>query len=274
MTGGVLDVVIPTSPAEAVTAFGDGDGVTVLAGGTIVMPELTHGRLKPDKVLMLARSGLDTIERDGGTVTIGAACSVGGAPGAGRASRDRGASHVADGEIRAQATVGGNLCAGPGADAPRGDLQAPLIVLDARVRSIGKGGERTEPVEDFLAGGAGRTARCSTSPTTRRTARRPTLPSGGRTRTTTRSSAVAGAKVGRRAPHRRHRRRLRTAVRLASVEQSGAAEDALADVDPPDDALASAWYRKTVLPTLVVPRAQRSRLRRTADEADRQRRRA
>ena len=76
MPGGVLDVVIPTSPAEAVTALGDGDGVTVLAGGTIVMPELTHGRLKPDKVLMLARSGLDTIERDGGTVTIGAACSV------------------------------------------------------------------------------------------------------------------------------------------------------------------------------------------------------
>ena len=33
--------MIPTTPDEAVAAFGDGDGVTVLAGGTIVMPELT-----------------------------------------------------------------------------------------------------------------------------------------------------------------------------------------------------------------------------------------
>ena len=42
------------------------------------------------------------------------------------------------------------------------------------------------------------------------------------------------------------------AVRLSSAEQSGEASDALNDVDPPDDALASAWYRKTVLPTLVT----------------------
>ena len=61
-----LDVMIPTTPEEAVAAFGEGDGITVLAGGTIVMPELTHGRLKPGKVLMLGRSGLDKITREGG----------------------------------------------------------------------------------------------------------------------------------------------------------------------------------------------------------------
>jgi carbon-monoxide dehydrogenase medium subunit len=248
MPGGVLDVVIPTSPAEAVTAFGDGDGVTVLAGGTIVMPELTHGRLKPDKVLMLARSGLDTIERDGGTVTIGAACSV-----AALQELDEplatAARHIADGEIRAQATLGGNLCAGPGADAPRGDLQAPLIVLDARVRSIGKGGERTEPVEGFLAGGA--SGRLLLDVAYDEADRKTAYAAVWRPHTHHYSIlAVAGAKAGDElriavtgaAPQ---------AVRLASVEQSGSAEDALADVDPPDDALASAWYRKAVLPTLV-----------------------
>ena len=41
-----LDVMIPTNPTEAVAAFGDGAGVTVIAGGTIVMPELTYGRLE------------------------------------------------------------------------------------------------------------------------------------------------------------------------------------------------------------------------------------
>ena len=49
--------------------------------------------------------------------------------------------------------------------AQRGDLGAPLIALGARVRSTGKGGERTEPVEDFLAGdrAAGSCSRSSTT---------------------------------------------------------------------------------------------------------------
>jgi carbon-monoxide dehydrogenase medium subunit len=249
MTGGVLDVVIPTTPEEAVTAFGDGSGVTVLAGGTIVMPELTHGRLKPDKVLMLARSGLDKVSRDSGTVTIGAAVSVSALEALDEPLATA-ARHVADGEIRAQATVGGNLCSGPGADAPRGDLQAPLIVLGARVRSTGKGGERTEPVEDFLAGGAaGRLVLdVSYDEADRKTAYEAVW----RPHTHHYSIlAVAAAKTGDdvriavtgAGPN---------AVRLTSVEQSGAAEDALKDADPQDDALASAWYRKTVLPKLVT----------------------
>jgi CO/xanthine dehydrogenase FAD-binding subunit len=249
MIAGVLDVVIPTTPEEAVAAFGDGSGVTVLAGGTIVMPELTHGRLKPDKVLMLARSGLDKVTREGGTVTIGAAASVSALEELDEPLATA-AKHVADREIRAQATVGGNLCAGPGADAPRGDLQAPLIALGARVRSTGKGGERSEPVEDFLDGGTdGRLVLdVSYDEADRKTAYEAVW----RPHTHHYSIlAVAAAKTGDE---------LRiaatgagpNAVRLTSVEQSGAAEDALKDADPQDDALASAWYRKTVLPKLVT----------------------
>ena len=62
------------------------------------------------------------------------------------------ARHVADGEVRRNATVGGNICSPPGDDSQRGDLGGPLIALGARVRSTGAGGERTEPIEDFLAG--------------------------------------------------------------------------------------------------------------------------
>lgn len=249
MTGGVLDVVIPTTPEEAVAAFGDGSGVTVLAGGTIVMPELTHGRLKPDKVLMLARSGLDKVTREDGTVTIGAAASVTALEELDEPLATA-ARHVADREIRAQATVGGNLCAGPGADAPRGDLQAPLIALGARVRSTGKGGERSEPVEEFLGGGTG--GRLVLDISYDEADRKTAYEAVWRPHTHHYSIlAVAAARTGDE---------LRiaatgagpNAVRLTSVEQSGAAEDALKDADPQDDALASAWYRKTILPKLVT----------------------
>lgn len=249
VTGGTLDVVIPTTPDEAVAAFGEGEGITVLAGGTIVMPELTYGRLRPAKVLMLARSGLDGISREGGSVTIGAGVSV-----AALQELDEplasAARHVADGEVRAQATLGGNLCSGPGAEAPRGDLQAPLIALGARVRSTGKGGERTEPVEDFLAGGCG--GRLVLDVTYDEDAeRRAAYAAAWRPHTHHYSIlAVAGTRTGAglrlaatgAGPH---------GIRLTSAEQSGVAEDALEDAQLRDDALASAWYRSTVLPKLV-----------------------
>jgi len=244
-----VDVVIPNSPEEAARAFGDGTGVTVVGGGTVVMPEITHGRLRPGRVLMLARSGLDTVTREGGVVTIGAAVPI-----AALEQLDEplasAARHVGDPEIRAQATVGGNLCAGPGAETPRGDLQAPLIALGARVRSVGAGGERVEPVEEFLAGGAsGRLVldvsyddvlrKAGYAASWRPHAHHYTI------------LAVAAAEAGDElriaatgaGPH---------AVRLTSVERSGNPEDVLKDVEPGDDALASAWYRKKVLPRLVA----------------------
>ena len=241
--------MIPTTPEEAVAAFGEGDGITVLAGGTIVMPELTHGRVKPGRVLMLGRSGLDKITREGGTVTIGATVPVSELEELDEPLASA-ARHVADREIRAQATVGGNVCAPPGSDAPRGDLQAPLIALGARVRSAGTGGERTEPVEEFLAGGVrGRLVLDVSYDVTERKA---AYAAAWRPHTHHYSIlAVAATKTDGElrlaatgaGPH---------AVRLTSAEQSGEPNDALNDVDPPDDALASAWYRKTVLPTLVT----------------------
>ena len=39
------EVLFPSSVDEAVSLFGDGAGVTVVAGGTIVVPEITYGRV-------------------------------------------------------------------------------------------------------------------------------------------------------------------------------------------------------------------------------------
>jgi len=151
----VTDVVLPTSPDEAVSAFGDGSGVTVIGGGTIVMPDITAGRLEPAKAILLARAGLANVTRDGGTVTIGAMTPLQQLVDLSAPVGDC-AANVADLEVRLQATVGGNLCAGAGQDAPRGDLQGALIAVGAQVRSAGAGGATTEPVEDFLSHRGGR----------------------------------------------------------------------------------------------------------------------
>ena len=42
------DVIVPSTAEDAVAAFGDGSNVTVLAGGTIVMPDLKLGRRRPE----------------------------------------------------------------------------------------------------------------------------------------------------------------------------------------------------------------------------------
>lgn len=250
------EVILPTSAAEAIEVFGDGSGVTVLAGGTVVVPEITSGRRKARRVLMLARSGLDVIERSGGTVRIGATTPVAALEG-GDEPLATAARHVGDPEIRAQATVGGNLCSGATGETPRGDLQAPLIVLGARVRSVGAGGERNEPVEDFLAGGAdGRLVLDVTYDDVERAAgyaavRRP------HTHHYT-ILAVACAKAAGDArvavtgggPHGLRCRSVEAAL-ASGASAAEAAATVVDDVVPRDDALASAWYRRRVLPGLV-----------------------
>ena len=242
-----VNLVVPASADEALAAFGDGNDVTVVGGGTIVMPDLIAGRLRPKRALLLARAGLDGITRKGGTVTIGAATPVSQLED-GDEPLATAARHVADLEVLAQATVGGNLCAEASADAPRGDLQAALIVLGATVRSGGKGGERTEPVEDFLGNSAGRLVldvsyeeaprQAGYAAATRPHAHHYTVLAVAAAKREG-DLRIAAAGLGPRA------------VRLTAVEQSGNPADALGALEPRDDALASAWYRGQLLPRLV-----------------------
>jgi aerobic carbon-monoxide dehydrogenase medium subunit len=241
------EVIVAASREEAVDAFGDGDGVTVVAGGTIVMPEIAHGRLAPKRAVLIGRAGLAGVRRENGRTIVGAATTLADLEDAveplGTCAR-----RVADLEIRGQATIGGNLCAPPGDEGPRGDLQAALLALDAEVRSTGAGGERSQPVEEFLASGpAGRlvldVAFADPEAAATASVRRPhahaytilrvcAARTGGGLRV-----AVSGAGP--------------KAVRSRAVEASGDPDRVLDDVTPHDDALASAWYRAKVLPVLV-----------------------
>jgi carbon-monoxide dehydrogenase medium subunit len=249
----VTDVLIPSSPAEAVELFGNGDGTTVIGGGTTIVPELTHGRLDPGRVLLLARAGLDRVSADGDTVTIGATASIESLLDLGVDALAACARNVADIEIRGQGTVGGNLCVGSTRETPRGDLQGCLLALGAQVRSAGAGGERTEPLEDFLADRTGRlvldvsferpAASAYAALEYPHTHEYTVLAvSGARTASgETRLAATGVAGPGSRLPS--------AEAKTSDPEAAGAA--AVADVTFADDALASAWYREQTLPVLV-----------------------
>jgi carbon-monoxide dehydrogenase medium subunit len=236
------EVLIPASPDDAAVAFGDGAGVTVIGGGTIVVPEISYGRLRPGKALLLTRAGLAGVTRDGTTVTIGAATPLQelvDLP----APLGPCAANVADVEIRSQGTLGGNVCAGPGPDAPRGDLQGALLALGATARSTGAGGERTESFEDFLHTRPGRLLLDVSF-----------------------EEPAAGAFATIDYPHTHEYTVLAVSgaraadgtVRLAATGLadharllSGDPDKAASEVPVGDDALASAWYRERTLPVLV-----------------------
>jgi carbon-monoxide dehydrogenase medium subunit len=240
------EVFTPASEEEAIAAFGDGTDVVVVGGGTIVVPDMTYRRLEPKKAVLLGRSGMSRIERDGSRVTIGATTPVQelvDLP----APLGPCAANVADIEIRSQGTVGGNLCAGGSPEAPRGDLQGAFLALGATARSAAGGEVTEEPLEDFLPK---RDERLLLSVSF--------------------DEPAAGAYAGLDRPHTHDYTALSVSgaraadgtVRLAATgagfhgqrltsAEGGDAEAALNDVSPHDDALASAWYRSKVLPVLV-----------------------
>jgi aerobic carbon-monoxide dehydrogenase medium subunit len=251
VTARATEVLMPASEEDAVAAFGDGVGVTVIGGGTIVVPEMTYRRLTPEKVILLGGAGLAGISREGSTVTIGAGTSVHDLI---EMSAPLGpcAANIADLEIRSQATVGGNLCA-EGSQTPRGDLQSALLALGATARSAGEGGIAAEPLEAFLARRrerllldvtfeeppAGAFASLDRPHTHDFTA---LAVSGVRTAEgEIRLAATGVGSWGRRLP----------SAEAAAADPGAAGRAALGDVELVDDALASAWYRERTLPVLV-----------------------
>jgi aerobic carbon-monoxide dehydrogenase medium subunit len=252
----LTDVLVPTSAQDAADAFGDGDGIIVVGGGTIVMPDITFGHLQPRRTLYLGRAGLDGIARTNGTYRIGAATRVAALVDGAPEPLASFAAHVGDYEVRGQATVGGNLCAPAAETISRGDLQAPLLALGARVRSVGAGGARTDSIDDFLAAGAsGRLVlelevdeprRAATAHVRRPHAHAYTVLA------VAAAETADGVRIGVMGGT--------GAVRATSAEQSlaggasaeEAAQQTLTDIELRDDAVASAAYRREVLPKLVA----------------------
>jgi CO/xanthine dehydrogenase FAD-binding subunit len=116
-----MKVHLPETVDEAVGLLGAG---VLLAGGTSVIPHAGP----TTSLVSLRRVGLSGIERDGDTLTIGAAATLA------RVGREVEFLHdaiesIASPTIRNLATVGGNLFV----PQPHGDLAVCLLALDARV---------------------------------------------------------------------------------------------------------------------------------------------
>lgn len=133
---------------DAVAALAGGDA-TVIGGGTMVVPDMTHGRTRPVAVVDLCRAGLAGIESDGAGWTVGAMTSY--------ATLEKSAvpllarvSHGITGgpQIRHRGTAGGSACyANPSSDVP-----AVLVALGVTMRLVGSGGAREIAAVDFFRG--------------------------------------------------------------------------------------------------------------------------
>ncbi|MEU8039597.1 FAD binding domain-containing protein [Streptosporangium sp. NPDC049078] len=141
----------PTDLEGVVAALAGHDAV-IVGGGTMVVPDLTHGRTSADVVVDLSRAGLSGITRAGDTVVVGATTTYT------RLLRDGGEQvpplrRIAGGitggpQIRNRGTVGGSACyANPSSEVP-----AVLVALGAELRLVSAAGVREVAAADFFTG--------------------------------------------------------------------------------------------------------------------------
>lgn len=143
----------PASLQEAISLLQQSGGeAKVLAGGHSLLPLLKLRLAEPQALIDIGRvPGLAGIRRDGGTLVIGALTThaevaesseiKAAAPLLAEA-----ANVIGDLQVRNRGTIGGSLAH---AD-PAGDLPAPILALDAQIKAVGPGGERTIAAGDFF----------------------------------------------------------------------------------------------------------------------------
>jgi CO/xanthine dehydrogenase FAD-binding subunit len=213
----ISQYLLPGSAEEAAAELPD---AVIMAGGTTVMPAVQAGALDATRVVGLARAGLAGVGPSG----IGAMTPLAALDGV----LAEPARAVGGPALRNMATIGGNLVVG-------GDVAVALLALDAEVRLS----SRTLPVADFWSSFEPGSElvlsvsfeeadlvflRCA-----RRAANSPAVV----------SVAVSGGRValGGVAPH----------PVLVPADPAAAA----AAIDPPSDAIASAWYRRRMTELFV-----------------------
>jgi len=161
---GIEQYKAPTSLEEAAGILRAGN-VTVLAGGTDLMPQAQAGRMHFQRVLMNVRRvpELRGIAEERGAVRIGALVTITELLESALVRERLGmlwqsCDHFASDQIRNVATVGGNLCNA----SPAGDTLVPLLALNAVVVLAAKPNgtlqTRRVPLAEFLLG-PGRTCR-------------------------------------------------------------------------------------------------------------------
>jgi CO/xanthine dehydrogenase FAD-binding subunit len=148
-----MELLQPTTWADALAARAENPGALPLWGGTDVMVDVNFGRARPEAILDLTRvSDLADWGEADGALRIGAGVTYTRAiaelgdrlPGLAAASRTVGSP-----QIRNRGTVGGNL----GSSSPAGDALPPLYASGAEVELVSSArGTRRMPVDEFITG--------------------------------------------------------------------------------------------------------------------------
>jgi CO/xanthine dehydrogenase FAD-binding subunit len=146
-----MDVLLPTTLAEALEARSATPGALPIAGGTDEMVEMNAGHLRPEAIIDVSRlPELRTWSLDGDLLTLGAGVTYT------RILRElpemralaQASRSVGSPQIRNRGTVGGNL----GTGSPAGDSLPVLAVHDAEILLRSSRGERAVAWRDFLVG--------------------------------------------------------------------------------------------------------------------------
>jgi carbon-monoxide dehydrogenase medium subunit len=149
-----FDLHTPETLDEAIRLLGENGDTKVIAGGHSLLPALKLRLASASTLVDLGRiPGLDGIEQDGDTLTIGA-MTTHVAVASSRTVRTacpvlaETASEIGDLQVRNRGTIGGSLAhADPGADYP-----TVVSALEATIVARGPGGEREIAAGEFIRG--------------------------------------------------------------------------------------------------------------------------
>ena len=136
---------------EALSLLEEHDDAEFIAGGHSLLPTMKSGLATPDALVDIGSiPGIDGIDVDGDTVTVGALMTYAelleADIGTALPAFVEAAGEIGDVQVRNAGTVGGNLAH---AD-PASDLPAAALAADATIHAAGPDGERTVPVDEFF----------------------------------------------------------------------------------------------------------------------------
>ncbi len=243
-----------------------GQGSVVLAGGTVVMPEVNTTAHGYGALVSLRRAGLRGIDVAGTRAVVGAATTLSDLGRDERLAVLRPVvESIASPTIRNLATVGGNLFV----HQPYGDLAVALLALDAEVDVAGAGGSTaSRPVADVLRDGVGaqevvtavafdvpEAAAWRYTKAMRRKQNSASIVTVAAVLEldgdTVAAARIALGGAGARPVRATAAEQVLAGGPLDHDRATAAGEAALQDAEPFDDAYASAWYRGRVLPVHV-----------------------
>jgi len=151
-----FDYLEPETIEEALAMLSKHGGKSkIIAGGTDLMLQMRLKRIKPEYVIDITEiPGLDYITFDDKQgLRLGALTTIRALETSVELKKkfpiiSQAAGQLGSVAIRNVATLGGNLCNA----LPSAETAQVLVALSAQVRSVGPGGERTLPLEDFFTG--------------------------------------------------------------------------------------------------------------------------